>query len=89
MVDCHAEVARRLQTEIVSDSVQSRIASQVSVANCTMKRQPVAESRDYSANCAIIIGQGVITQSQSNSTKREYTDEKNNIIHGDKNVDVA
>lgn len=76
MVDCDAEVARRLRTEIVSDSAQSQIASQVSVANCTMKKQPVAESRDYSANGAIIIEQGVITTVASNNTRRIHRREK-------------
>lgn len=75
-VDCHAEVTRRLRTEIVSDSAQSRIASQVSVANCTMKKQPVAESRDYGANGAIIIGQGAITTVASNNRRRIHKREK-------------
>lgn len=44
-----------------------------------MKKQPVAESRDYSANGVIIIGQGAITQSRR-TARREYTDEKNNNI---------
>lgn len=44
-----------------------------------MKKQSVAESRDYGANGAIIIGQVAITQSRR-TARGEYTDETNNNI---------
>ena len=74
-VDYHAEVAQRLQAES-RNCVGLRaiaIASQVSVANCTMKKHPVGESRLQWRNQHWARSYNAVTEHEENTQRKIIT----------------